>query len=378
MANSFVNSFVNEIYLTPEDLNYADLCLEWVRVRGRGVAREDILWKRLEEDSPHVIVDLQTAKECAERYAQRLVRYHGGRLILHTEDPGEHASDSGFWLARAEYYRLEYEKLQEEDYNRASGSVTPPGVVNSEVFTTELDRAYCCAGNAARQLADYPAGKALLVAEYPCRKNSGYWWSIKNFQTRSPAADSKEEDFITDPAYWQEKEKFYNVQLKAESEKTKLERAKRSADSRAKDLATFPAGMALIAAEDHGSFATDPEYWWAKKAQYMAEIDKLRKEFWEQWKRTRLDGGKTPIQSFERATSWRDRLRPRLRGQTKVTSTTQTSWHGRLRPRPADVTVLRGRTKAPSRRQASAAQLRGVQKVRYGKGRKSQEKRNGR
>ena len=48
---------------------------------------------------------LEDAKKCAERYAQLLARYQGGRIILDAEDPGEYASDYLFWWARAAYYR---------------------------------------------------------------------------------------------------------------------------------------------------------------------------------------------------------------------------------------------------------------------------------
>lgn len=40
--------------------------------------------------------------------------------------------------------------------------------------------------------------------------------------------------------------------------------AKRSTDSRARDLTAFPTGKALLDAEDLGDSATDPEYWWMR------------------------------------------------------------------------------------------------------------------
>ena len=58
-------------------------------------------------------------------------------------------------------------------------------------------------------------------------------------------------------------------------ERTKLERAKRSADLRARGLATFSAGKALLEAEEHGDSATDPGYWWNKKKYDEAEYDKF-------------------------------------------------------------------------------------------------------
>ena len=262
---------------------------------------------------------LEDAKKCAERYAQLLARYHGGRIILDAEDPGEHASDYSFWFARAEYYRLEHEKLQEDDYHRASRSVTPGVAYPGVPWYTELDRAKCEAGNVARMLADFPAGKALLEAEDHgnLTKDGDYWWSLENFQ-KPPSEVVDHGDSITDPDYWWSKEKLYTAQLDAEWERTKLERAKRSADSRARDLATFPAGKALLDAEDHGDCATDPEYWWNKKEYYEAEYDKLQEEFWERWKRTHLDGGETRVESLERGESPPEALntsRPKTRAR---------------------------------------------------------------
>ena len=242
---------------------------------------------------------LESSKKCAERYARSLAYYHGGRVILDAEDSGEHASDYSYWWDRAEYYKVEHEKLEEEDYHRASRSVTPGVAIPNVPWYTELDRAKCCAGNVARLLADFPAGKALLEAEDHgnLTKDGDYWWSMENFQKNSPEVEDHG-DSITDPAYWRNKEKFYSAQLDVELEKTRLERAKRSADSRARDLATFPAGKALLQSEDHGDSATDPGYWWNKKEYYEAEYRKLREEFWERWKRTHLGGGAPPLKSL--------------------------------------------------------------------------------
>ena len=106
------------------------------------------------------------------------------------------------------------------------------------------------------------------------------------------------------------KKKLYSAQLKVELERTKLERAKRFADSRARDLATFPAGKALLEAEDHEDSATDPRYWWNKKKYYEAEYKKLKQEFWEQWKSTHLEGGETPLESLEGGESPSEALNP--------------------------------------------------------------------
>lgn len=55
---------------------------------------------------------------------------------------------------------------------------------------------------------------------------------------------------------------------------------------RARDLAAFPAGKALLEAEDHGDSAMDPGYWWSKKKYHEAGYDKLREDFWERGKGT--------------------------------------------------------------------------------------------
>ncbi len=265
------------------DLDEVNRKLEWNPLTRDREATQHQWWDRVETVSESAQqrrkercrspASLQDAMEYAGRCAQSLAIYHGGRVILDAEDPGEYASDPEFWLTRAEYYRLEHDRLEEEDYHRASRSVTPK-VMNPVLWKTELDRAKGTAGNTAGLLVQFPAGKALLEAE-----DHG--------------------DSITDPDYWWGKEKFYRAQLKAELERTKLERAKRSADREARDLATFPAGKALLDAEDHGESLTDPGYWWNKKKYYEAEYDRLREEFWERWKRTHLAREEASLQSQE-------------------------------------------------------------------------------
>ncbi len=317
------SSFVNETCHSHfADLKHVNRRLEWnPHPLDRGEAMQERWWDWMDRRDSDTVSEsgwrykrehaLEKAKKCAERYARPLANYHGGRIILDAEDPGEHASDHSFWWARAEYYRLEHEKLEEEDYHRASRSVTP-GVANPDVpWNTELDRAKCEAGNVARMLADFPAGKALLEAEDHgnSTKDGDYWWRLEKFQEPSSEAENHG-DSITDPAYWRNKKKLYSAQLKVELERTKLERAKRSADSRARDLATFPAGKALLEAEDHEDSATDPRYWWNKKKYYEAEYKKLKQEFWERWKSTHLEGGETPLESLEGGESPPEALNP--------------------------------------------------------------------
>ena len=209
--------------------------------------------------------DLKDAKQCAEIWARRLAQCHEGRVLLDAEDPGEYSTDPEYWFARAAYYRIERERLMEEQRDRDSRSPTP-GYIPPEFFgETELDRAKGSADLAAECLAKFPPGKALLEAEDHGVSSS-------------------------DPTYWWSKEKYYRAEYWAIYEKTKLERVKRYADCTARDLATFPAGKALIEAEDHGDSAVDPGYWRSKKRYYEAEYDKLEEEFWKRWKRTYLEG----------------------------------------------------------------------------------------
>ena len=306
------SSFVNETCHSHfADLKHVNRRLEWnPHPLDRGEAMQERWWDWMDRRDSDTVSEsgwrykrehaLEKAKKCAERYALPLANYHGGRIILDAEDPGEHASDYSFWFARAEYYRLEHEKFKEEDYHRASRSVTPGVAYLGVPWYTELDRAKCEAGNVARMLADFPAGKALLEAEDHgnLTKDGDYWWSLENFQKPPPEVEDHG-DSITDPDYWRSKKKLYSAQFKVELERTKLKRAKRSADLRARDLATFPAGKALLEAEDHGNSAIDAGYWWNKKKYYEAEYDKLQEEFWERWKRTHLEIGETPLESLE-------------------------------------------------------------------------------
>ena len=212
--------------------------------------------------------DLKDAKQCAEIWARRLAQCHEGRVLLDAEDPGEYATDPEYWFARAAYYRVERERLMEEQGDRDSRSPTP-GYIPPEFFgETELDRAKGSADLAAQCLANFPPGKALLEAEDHGVSSS-------------------------DPTYWWSKEKYYRAEYWAIYQKTTLERVKRYADCTARDLATFPAGKALIEAEDHGDSAVDPGYWRSKKRYYKAEYNKLEEEFWERWKRTYLEGGES-------------------------------------------------------------------------------------
>ncbi len=264
---------------------------------------------------------LRDVKQCVGHWARRLAEYHEGRVLLDAEDPGEYATDSKYWFARAACYRAEYEKLEKEVYHRASGSVTPGIACPDMPWYTEVARAKCEAGNVARLLADFPAGKALLEAEDhgSSIKDGNYWWTLENFQ-KPPLEVEGYGDSITDPEYWWNKKRFYNAQLKAEMETTILQRAKQSADSRARDLATFPAGKTLLEAEDHRDSAMDPGYWRSKKRYYKAEYDKLEQEHWDRWKHKNLDGREFP---FDALNDSKPKTRARRSSATKERRTTR-------------------------------------------------------
>ncbi len=152
-------------------------------------ARQEVLWNR-RSASPTQPLEreqrLRYAKHWAEFYGQRLTEHHAGRVVLAAEDPGHNRMDPQYWLARADFYKAEYERLEEEDYNRASRSVTPE-IYHPDMFgETELDQTEGYAENAAGRLATLPAGMALLDAE-----------------------DHGES--ATDPEYWRRKEREYTA-----------------------------------------------------------------------------------------------------------------------------------------------------------------------
>lgn len=74
--------------------------------------------------------------------------------MLDAENLREHASNYLYWFDRAVYYRLEHEELQEDDYHRASRSVTSEVAYPGAFGFTEINRAKCEAGIVARMLAD--------------------------------------------------------------------------------------------------------------------------------------------------------------------------------------------------------------------------------
>jgi len=153
-ASSFVNETCHSYFA---DLIRVNDRLEWNhKPRDRGEIMQELYWDRMDRAPVSESVQrykrehaLESAKECAERYAQPLANYQGGRIILDAEDPGEHASNYSFWFARAEFYRLEHKELMEKDYHQVSRSVTPIVAYPGLPWNTEPDRAKCEAGNVA-------------------------------------------------------------------------------------------------------------------------------------------------------------------------------------------------------------------------------------
>ncbi len=101
------------------------------------------------------------------------------------------------------------------------------------------------------------------------------------------AEDSR--DSPTDPEYWWNKKEYYEAEYK----KIELERAKRSADAAARDVAYFPACQALLESENYRESAADPGYLLRKQKDYRAKYRKLKKEFWARWRNVHLDGGES-------------------------------------------------------------------------------------
>ena len=266
------SSFEDGKFMTQHaNLNLANEHLQWNPHPLDREARQEVLWNRRSE-SPNQPSEehhlFQSAMYWAEFYAQRLTEYYEGRIILFAEAPGRNALDPRYWLARARFYKVEYERLKEEDYNRASRSVTPAFYQPESLDETELDCAKRYARSAAENLARFPAGKAFLDAE-----------------------DHGES--ATDPEYWRRKEREYNTAYSALPKESALERAKRHAHTNLKKLATFPAGKRLLEAEDHGASAEDPEYWRRRERYYWNEHERLRQEFWDHWKPIQFDRSPT-------------------------------------------------------------------------------------
>ena len=293
------------------DLQYVNRELSWNPLPRNRQATQQHWWDDCETSSssarqsrkkPHrERISLENARRYAEENAHLLVRHHLGRAILGDEAPGTDAVNPRFWLARAAYYKLEYDRIQEESSGHLSGSVTPE-VINSDIFCrSEVGRAMCEAGNVARMLARYPGGKRFLEAE-SIGSSEGYrshWWdSMKNWQGLNTEGH---QGLSMDPEYWWGKKSVYSTRLDTEIERTSIERAKQSAASKAQELATFPAGQALLEAESHEHFREDAEYWMSRRNYYTVEYEKLEQDFWDRWRLKHLTTGDGPFQAPKRS-----------------------------------------------------------------------------
>ena len=142
--------------------------------------------------------ELERAKRRSDDVARDLATFPAGKVLLDAEDHRDSAIDPEYWRSRERLYKAEKERLTQEFWDHwkrvhLEGSGSPaeaPKPLQSEKHCAaecrkaELDRAKRCADNAARYLAQFAAGKALLEAE-----DHG--------------------DAATDPAYWWSREKLY-------------------------------------------------------------------------------------------------------------------------------------------------------------------------
>ncbi|KAL9124462.1 MAG: hypothetical protein Q9217_006207, partial [Psora testacea] len=189
------------------NLNLANEHLQWNPYPLDRDERQEVLWNRRSESPTQPLEKeqrLRLALNAAEYWAQHLAKHHTGRVILAAEEPGRNALEPQYWLARVRFYKAEYERLEEDDYNRASRSMTPAFYQPESLDETELDCVKRQARSAAENLARFPAGKAMLDAE-----DHG--------------------EFGTDPEYWRRKKKEYWAAYAAIPKESALERAKRHA-----------------------------------------------------------------------------------------------------------------------------------------------------
>lgn len=240
---------------------------------------------------------LEHAQRQAEIAARPLIRFHQGRVFLDAEEPGVHSTDPTYWVSRAAYFRVEYEKLLEEEYLRVSRSKTPE-IDNPYLYEDECDRAKCYAENAARLLLRLPAGKASIEAE-------------------------DYENSTRDAAYWWRKKKLYDSKLEALSTITEIETAKRAADLTARDLATFPSGKAFLESEGRmASAEAGAKYWQGKNEEYQAKCRKFEDEFWDRWKIRCLQGGSSESNRSSDPRNGAGRSSAIKRTSTRITKST--------------------------------------------------------
>lgn len=362
-----------EIYSYFADLDHVNRKLQWNP--HRIVAERTISCDTVSEDRKQRelerVSNLDSTKQIAEKYAQFLSEHHQGRRILEAEDPGEYATEPRYWLSRAAFYKIESEKLDDEYYEGPSRAETP-AMFNpaSSPFRTDLDRAKCCAGNVARELAAFPEGQALLENEDHGESTADlhHWWDSENFDEALPEIEDRG-DAASEPSYWRDKEKLYRTMLGIELQKTRCERARREADLAARNLATFSEGKALLEAEDHEDFESSPDYWLSKKEYYKKEYHRLREFFWVSWKRRIFGTEVTPPRSEQsphrntrarqspartkapRNMSPNERNSPKIKRERTPLGSLSTSPNG---TKPAQHTTRRRSSKTRYRRQRSS------------------------
>lgn len=252
------------------DLDHVNKYLSWNPYPTDRESEREILWARGSESPRQDSQEHQfrSILNRAKLYAQRLAKHHEGRTILNAENPDQNVTDSHYWPLRTAYFKAECEKLEDQERNRPSRSVTPRFIFPGLFGNTQLDQAKGHAQNAAFRLASLPAGKALLETE----DHSG---------------------FETDYEYWCGKEKFYEAQYESLPKESELERAKRHANTIGKKLATFARGKELLYAEDDRFSISDLEYWQRKEENYRTEHDRLQQDFWNEWQCKHF-GGRQP------------------------------------------------------------------------------------
>ncbi len=335
----FRNPYIDDI-----DLNRVNALLRWNPKPPDREERRRIEWERNSESlTPAEMSDLEKldlTMKSAEYRAERLANYYEGRVMLVHQHPSiQDRKSYKYWLSRSNFYKSEIERLEEEDYNRESRSVTPEVLLYNWKFIDELSKARGDARNAMGQLAALPGGKELVEAD------PKYWldreeWRIEfrrdtsldieyyDYEHRDRSMTPKihpphhlgtaEGEAVRDrarealgelarlpavrallegeehgedrkdPKYWRSREKIYSAATAVIPPETALERARRHAYTYHKNLATFPEGRAILRNEDHGESASDPEYWRKKEKYYSSEYEKLVKSFWDRLRPARF------------------------------------------------------------------------------------------
>ena len=230
-------------------------------------------------DQPSSEPELETAIHSAEIFSQQLVEHDEGRFILENDDPGPHAANPQYWFARAEFYKAENQRLIKEKEKRLSRSQTPEYVYPDMFGESVLEKAKGHAQNAACQLATLPAGKAFLAGQdyTGLMEDANYWWN---------------------------KAQEYCERLHTFNNECIAHRLQLQAHALQEKLATFPAGEAFLKAELEHSTSEPPSnqqrFWRSKTQSYCALYQRLKQDFWNQWKRRNTDKGRSALSASHR------------------------------------------------------------------------------